>query len=141
MLNLLQQSRINPKLSAYAQVHGAYDFNATSVAPPGICVVVHEKPAVRGSWSIRGIDGWYLGHTLHQYICFEVFANNTSHSRIADTVEFFLHHFTVPFPLSAEIAIEAETNLHMIYKIHPQAHHSCSLDIPPCQPFNNYQSY
>ena len=88
VLNLLQQSRINPKLSAYAQVHGAYYFNTTPVAPSGTRVVVHEIPAVGGSWKIRGIDGWYLGHTLHQYICFEVFANNTSHSRIADTVEF-----------------------------------------------------
>ena len=61
VLNLLQQSRINPKLSAYAQVHGAYYFNTTPVAPSGTRVVVHEIPAVGGSWTIRGIDGRVSG--------------------------------------------------------------------------------
>jgi hypothetical protein len=48
-LNLLRGSRINPKLSAYAQVHGAYDFNRTPLKPPGTHVIVHEKPSVRGT--------------------------------------------------------------------------------------------
>ena len=34
-LNLLRPSRINPKLSAYFQLHGAFDFNRTPLAPPG----------------------------------------------------------------------------------------------------------
>jgi hypothetical protein len=33
-LNLLRGSRINPNLSAWAQVHGQYDFNRTPIAPP-----------------------------------------------------------------------------------------------------------
>ena len=44
-LNLLRGSRLNPKLSAYAQMHGLYNFNKTPIAPPGIRVVVHEKPS------------------------------------------------------------------------------------------------
>ena len=32
-LNLLRGSRINPKLSAYARVHRAYNFNVTPLAP------------------------------------------------------------------------------------------------------------
>ena len=32
-LNLLRPSRINPKLSAYSQLHGAFDFNRTPLAP------------------------------------------------------------------------------------------------------------
>jgi hypothetical protein len=34
-LNLLCGSRINPKLLAWAQVHGAFDFNRTPLGPPG----------------------------------------------------------------------------------------------------------
>jgi len=34
-LNLLRGSRINPKLSAYAQLNGAFDFNRTPMGPPG----------------------------------------------------------------------------------------------------------
>ena len=88
VLNLLRQSRINPKLSAYAQVPRAYDFNSTPVAPLGTRVVLHEKQAVRISWEIRVIDVWYLGQALHHYRCFEVFAKNTDHSCISDTVKF-----------------------------------------------------
>jgi hypothetical protein len=45
-LNLLRRSRINPQLSAYAQVFGAFDYNKTPLAPPGTQVLVHEKPIV-----------------------------------------------------------------------------------------------
>ena len=34
-LNMLRPSRINPKLSAYAQSHGAFDYNTTLLASPG----------------------------------------------------------------------------------------------------------
>ena len=34
-LNLLCPSKINPKLSAYAQIHRAFNFNRTQLAPPG----------------------------------------------------------------------------------------------------------
>ena len=40
-LNLLRQSQINPKLSAWEQIHGRYDFNQTPIAPPGIRVKAH----------------------------------------------------------------------------------------------------
>ena len=98
VMNILQQSRINPKLVAYAQLHREYNFNATPVAPPGNPIVVHEKSAFFGSKAIQGIDGWYLGQALHHYRCFEVFSRNTTHSRIADNVEFSLYPSTMPFP-------------------------------------------
>ena len=56
-LNLLRGSRINPNLSAWAQVHGAYDFNRWPLAPFGTRVLVHEKPTVRASWSPHALDG------------------------------------------------------------------------------------
>ena len=43
-LNLLRTSRINPKLSAYAQLHGAYNFNRTPLAPPGTKIIIHDSP-------------------------------------------------------------------------------------------------
>jgi hypothetical protein len=33
-LNLLRKSRINPRISAYAQLSGSFDFNRTPLAPP-----------------------------------------------------------------------------------------------------------
>jgi hypothetical protein len=43
-LNLLIKSRINPRVSAYAQLNGNFDFNRTTLAPPGTRVIAHEKP-------------------------------------------------------------------------------------------------
>jgi hypothetical protein len=33
-LNILLKSRINPRMSAYAQLNGHYDFNRSPMAPP-----------------------------------------------------------------------------------------------------------
>ena len=103
-LNLLRGSRMNPKLSAHAQVHGSFDCNAPPLAPPGTKIIIHEKPSVRGNWSIRGIDGWYIGYAPFHYRCFWVYANKTLHIRITNTVEFshttvtchFFHQRTIP---------------------------------------------
>ena len=43
---LLRPSIINPKLSAYTQLHGAFDFNRTPLVPPGIKIIIHNKPAI-----------------------------------------------------------------------------------------------
>ena len=63
-LNPLRSSRLNPRLSAYAQLHGFFDFNRTPVAPPGIRVLVHLKPSKCTTWSPHGADGWHVGPAL-----------------------------------------------------------------------------
>ena len=47
-LNMLQGSQMNPKLSAYKQINGRFDFNQTLLAPPGI-KVLHERPFSKAS--------------------------------------------------------------------------------------------
>ena len=71
-LNLLRASRISPLLSAYAHVHGAFDYNRTPLAPPGTRVLIHEKPSVRRTWSPHAVDGWYLGPAPRHYRCYRV---------------------------------------------------------------------
>jgi hypothetical protein len=71
-LNLLRGSRLNPKLSAWAQINGTFDFNCTPIAPPGIRVLVHARPTDRTSWSPHALDGWYTGPALDSYRCYKV---------------------------------------------------------------------
>jgi hypothetical protein len=66
-LSLLRQSRLNPQLSAHAQLNGLFDYNATPLAPPGTRVIIHEKPDKRGSWAPHGQNGWYVGLTMEHY--------------------------------------------------------------------------
>ena len=41
-LNMLHLSRINPKLLAYMQIWGAFDFNKTPLAPIGCKAIIHD---------------------------------------------------------------------------------------------------
>jgi hypothetical protein len=86
-LNLLRGSRINPKLSAWAQVNGQFDYNRTPLAPPGTRVLVHEKSSARDSWFPHGIDGWYIGPALESYRCFKVWIWDIRNERVCDTLE------------------------------------------------------
>ena len=107
----MRQSRINPKLSAYAQLHGIHDYNAHPVAPPGIQVLIHEKSNVRKTWSLHGVEGWYLGPAMEHYRCYRVIASKTGGERITDTVQFFPHDIPMPGTSAADRAAEAAIEL------------------------------
>ena len=95
-LNLLRPSQINPKLSAYAQLHGAFDFNCTPLASPGTKIIIHDKPVIIGSWATRGYEGWYIGPASNHYRYHTVYENHTAHEQVADTVKFFPHYGKIP---------------------------------------------
>jgi hypothetical protein len=76
-LNLMRGSRMNPKLSAWAQFDGPYDFNRTPIAPPGMNVLVYVDPDQRGSWGAHAIEGHYVGPALEHYRCYEVYIPST----------------------------------------------------------------
>jgi hypothetical protein len=95
-LHLLRKSRINPRMSAYAQLNGHFDFNRTPLAPPGTRIIAHEKPDQRASWDPHGVDGYYLGLALDHYFCYQVHITKTKGTRIVDTVEFFPSKISMP---------------------------------------------
>ena len=48
-LNLLRNAWLNPKLSAWMNLFGQNDYNATPLAPPSTKMAVHIKLHKRGS--------------------------------------------------------------------------------------------
>ena len=110
-LNLLRSSRINPKLSAWAQVHGAFDFNRTPLAPPGTRVLIHEPSTIRETWAPHAVEGWYVGPALQHYRCFTIWADATSSERIANTLTWFPAHVDMPATSSLELATAAAQDL------------------------------
>jgi hypothetical protein len=106
-LNLLRFSRINPRLSAEAQLNGAFDFNRTPLAPPGTKVLVYDNPEKRRTWAAHGVDGWYIGSAPEHYRCYKVYIPKTRAERTAHTVEFFPHECPVPKTSSADAATDA----------------------------------
>jgi Reverse transcriptase (RNA-dependent DNA polymerase) len=90
-LNLLRHSRINPNLSAWEQLHGKYDFNRTPIAPPGIRVKAHARPAQRQTWAPHTFDAWYVGPALDHYRCYTVWATRSRQTRIVNQLMWFPH--------------------------------------------------
>jgi hypothetical protein len=95
-LNLLRQSRVNPKLSAYAYLFGNYDFNRCPMAPPGTRVVVHDKPDQRTSWGHHGTPAWYIGPSLEHYRTMKCYMPTTGSIRYTDTLQFIPATFKFP---------------------------------------------
>ena len=87
-LNLLRQSRINIFLSAHAQLHGEFKYNATLFAPPGTKVIVHTKSSIRKSWAPRGTEGWYIDRAKGHYRCYCIYIPPTQTVIQSDTVKF-----------------------------------------------------
>jgi hypothetical protein len=103
-LNLLRQCRLNPKLSAHAQLNGLFDYNKTPLAPPGTNIIIHKKTDHSGSWSLHGLNGWYVGPVMEYYGAHRVYFSTTGHERISDAVYFFPKHCKVPRLSSADAA-------------------------------------
>ena len=110
-VNLLRNSRVNCKLSAYAYLFGHFDFNATPLAPPGTRILLHLKPAKRTSWGFHGEEGWYIGPSLEHYRCVKCFMPTTGTVRDADTVEFFPHKIPIPVLTTDSCLRQAATDI------------------------------
>ena len=104
-LNLMRGSGINPRLSAHAQMAGPFDFNRTSLVPPGIRVLVHIKPSECTTWSPHGTNGWYTGPALESYRCYTVWLWDTRATRICDTLTWFPTKVAMPLALSNDLIL------------------------------------
>jgi hypothetical protein len=110
-LNLLRGSRINPKLSAYSQLFGTFDYNRTPLAPPGSRVLVHEPSTTRTTWSAHSSDGWYIGPALESYRCYKCWMIDTHRDRISDTVTWLPSQFGMPIATTADLIMSAAEDL------------------------------
>ena len=95
-LNLLQNSRFNPKLSSWAYLNGQHDFSRTPLAPPGSKILVHTKPSHRASWAYHGNQGWYVGPAPNHYRCVKCYIPTTRSEIISDTIKFIPEYIPIP---------------------------------------------
>ena len=97
-LNLLRQSTVNPRISAWEFFQGPFDFNKTPLGPVGCRVLIHAKPVTRRSWDFRAKAGFYIGPAMDSYRCFRLVKSNTKSQVISDTVKFRHAFCTIPAP-------------------------------------------
>ena len=65
--NHLCQVTVAPKTSAYAYLHGPFDYNRMPLAPLGCACQFHVKPGQRNTWGEHASDGWYTGASPEHY--------------------------------------------------------------------------
>ena len=87
-LKLLQTSRTFPKISAYAHIHGTYNFETTPLAPPGDRELLYNDPNHCVSYVVHGDEAYYLGPDLEHYHCYKCFVPSTGGIRICATAQF-----------------------------------------------------
>ena len=56
-----------PKISAYAHVYGAHNYNAAPFVPIGMESLVHDKPHRRKTFSEHCSKGYVLGTSFEHY--------------------------------------------------------------------------
>eukprot|EP00804_Cyclotella_cryptica_P015403 CCRYP_008023-RA/>CCRYP_008023-RA protein AED:0.29 eAED:0.29 QI:0/-1/0/1/-1/1/1/0/379 len=127
-LNLLRASHCNPTLSAWEDLFGPFNFDATPLGPAGCRILIHSKATTWRSWDYRSHEGFYVGPALHHYRCYRVLNKESCSVAITDAIKFRHHYLPTP-DLTAEDKIIAAlqqlqlatkspaAQLHAIYKL------------------------
>ena len=105
-MNLLRQSNVVPKISAFAHVHGQHDYMKKPFAPIGCAVQVHVKPGNRRTWDTHTEAGYNLGTSMEHHRCFKIYVSKTRATRVSDTV-FFKHQYITNPVVSPESLVVA----------------------------------
>ena len=111
-LNMLRRSRINPKMSAYTQLFGSFDYNRTPLAPLGTKAFVHERTGQRRSHADHGKVGYVIGNSPQHYRHLYFYLPSTRGNRHTDTYVFIPSKFELPANAAADratIALEEFT--------------------------------
>jgi hypothetical protein len=107
--NMLRRSRINPKLSAFTQIFGVFDYNRTPLAPIGTKTVVHQRTTQQGrtTFADHGVIGWSIGPAMNHYRHWTFYIPKTRGTRVSDTVSFLQENYTMPATASSDRATAA----------------------------------
>ena len=95
-LNLLRNSRANPKLSV-CDTFGNFDFNRNLLVPPGTNIIMHVKSGKGASWAFHRETRWSVGLATLNYRYVTCYVAKTHRERITDTVELVPHNSPIPY--------------------------------------------
>ncbi len=76
-LNLLWQSNVAPKISAFTHVHGHHNYLKKPFAPLGCTFHSHVKPDDCKSWDARADAGFNLCTSMEHHRCYRVYITKT----------------------------------------------------------------
>jgi hypothetical protein len=109
-INLLQQSNVAPKVSAYAYVHRQHDYMKHPFAPLGCAVMANVKPK-KQLWDVHADNSFNIGTAMEHHQCFHIYIVKTRAMRISDTVFFKHQYITNPQVTPKTLVTKAASNL------------------------------
>ncbi len=89
-VNLLCQSYIAPKISAYAHIHGQHNYMWKPSTSLGCAVQAHVKPNACQTWDTHSKAGFIIETSIEHHRCFKIYIVRTQATRIINMV-FFKH--------------------------------------------------
>ena len=95
VLNMMRGSNINPRISAYEQMHGPYDLAKHPLAPFGMRICAYEAPEKRSSFGQRCAKGYLLGCSELHHRAWLV-AIDKGGIRVSDTLAWFPRDYIMP---------------------------------------------
>jgi len=106
-LNLLRNSDVAPKISAYAYRHVPFDYIRMSLAPLGCAVQFHVKPGCLHTWGKHSTNRWYIGASPEHYRTHRIFVKATRIDSLSDTVYVKQKYITQPTVTPADAIVKA----------------------------------
>ncbi len=100
-LNLLHQSKVASKISAYAHVHRSHNYMKKPFAPLGCTIQAQVEPEDHRTWDTQSDMGFSLSTSMEHNRCIRVYITRTKATRISDTV-FFKHQYITNPTISLE---------------------------------------
>jgi hypothetical protein len=110
-LNLLCQSKVAPKISAFAHVHGPHDYMKKPFAPLGCAIQARVKPEDQKTWDTQSDARFSLSTLMQHHQCFQVYIMKTRATRISNTVFFKHQYITNPTVLPESHVVAAAQQL------------------------------
>ncbi len=95
-INLPQQSRINPNISAYETLEGPYNWNCFPLPSLGTKTIIYKGTDTRASWAPHGVDAWLLGLSKDHYKYHLYYVPETSGYCVSGSADLFPQHCIEP---------------------------------------------
>lgn len=89
MLNMSQESNINPRVNTYTLINGTYNFNTNLMSPVSCKAIVHDRAYECASWAQHGSRGFCIGPALKHWCCYHIYMIEIKSIQVSNTVEFF----------------------------------------------------
>ncbi len=110
-VNLLRQSNVTPKVSAYAHEHGQNNYMTRPFASLGCAVMAHIEPKNQQSWDVHVEVGFNIGTAMEHHCCFHVYIVKTRATRVCDAVYFKHQYITNPQITPETLVMKAAAEL------------------------------